>query len=220
MNHLFRLTSVLLLLAMTSACATMNKEECETADWRALGFEDGSQGLQLEQLRKRMEACSKHGLEVSDNEYQIGYAEGIAEFCTPLGGLEAGEAGKQYNAVCPATTEADFLAAYEKGKEYHDMKSRHERAHDDYWDLVEEIDENSAEIADMKEELDSISDCDEYNKQVKEINRLVSENNKKRRSLSRHRSSAESAERRFNRFNGPYQDWRARVVEAQLAAEQ
>ena len=34
-------------LILLSGCATMNRSECQTADWRMIGLEDGSQGRAL-----------------------------------------------------------------------------------------------------------------------------------------------------------------------------
>lgn len=35
---------------MAAGCATLDKDECRTADWYAIGLEDGARGRAIERL--------------------------------------------------------------------------------------------------------------------------------------------------------------------------
>ena len=52
-------TGLLLLVAMSfAACASMSEDECRTADWRTIGYEDGAAGASATALGHRREACA------------------------------------------------------------------------------------------------------------------------------------------------------------------
>jgi hypothetical protein len=40
----------------------MSADECAVSDWRAIGFEDGSQGYTSDRLGDHRKACAKHGM--------------------------------------------------------------------------------------------------------------------------------------------------------------
>ena len=44
------------------SCATLNKDECLTADWYQIGYEDGAKGYPLSRIGKHRKACAKHGV--------------------------------------------------------------------------------------------------------------------------------------------------------------
>jgi uncharacterized protein DUF2799 len=51
---------VLIGLMVFSGCATMKKEECLTADWYNIGFEDGTRGYKVSRITNHRKACSKY----------------------------------------------------------------------------------------------------------------------------------------------------------------
>lgn len=114
MKHWSTLVITIILL---QGCATMSVDECATADWRALGIEDGSRGETLAKAEKRGAACTKHGYAMDRSAYDIGRFEGLGLFCTPSTGYGLGERGKHYNGVCADHDEVAFLDAYNRGRE-------------------------------------------------------------------------------------------------------
>ena len=50
-------------LLLLGGCATgrMTEAECHVADWRAVGFEDGSQGLGADHIGVHRRSCAEHG---------------------------------------------------------------------------------------------------------------------------------------------------------------
>ena len=82
MKH-FQRAAVFLFILIVSGCATLNEEECLTANWQIIGLEDGSEGHLETYLGKHREACAKYGVTPDLEQYRIGHAEGVQSFCTP-----------------------------------------------------------------------------------------------------------------------------------------
>jgi len=95
--------------------ARMDQAECRTADWRAVGYEDGSQGRRAAALGERRKNCAGHGVTPDFAAYMDGHGQGIAEFCRPRNGYRLGTSGYRYGGVCPADLEDAFLAAHADG---------------------------------------------------------------------------------------------------------
>lgn len=105
-------------------CATMSADECLTSDWHAIGFEDGAHGYTADQLGNRRKACAKHGVTPDFEAYQAGRAQGLRQYCQPSRGFSVGSNGGRYNGVCPADLEAEFVDAYNSGKQLYTLRSR------------------------------------------------------------------------------------------------
>ena len=104
-------TSVLI-----SGCATMSESECLTADWRAIGYEDGSAGRPATQLGARRQACAEFGVTPSAKAWTAGREEGLLNFCVPSNGFRIGRAGQTYSGVCPGQLEANFMYGFREGR--------------------------------------------------------------------------------------------------------
>ncbi len=91
----------------------MSRDECLTADWRLIGFEDGASGSSPVQIGERRKACAKHGVTPDKTAYDQGYQEGLAVFCSYNRGLGAGKSGAGANRICPP--ESDYQAGYDEG---------------------------------------------------------------------------------------------------------
>lgn len=117
-NYLAAL-SVLMLGAMISGCATLNKSECVNADWRMIGMEDGTNGRLQSYIGKHRSACARFNIVPDLDAYQQGYSAGITRYCTELNGFEAGRRGAAYNGVCPPDMEPLFLDGYHYGRKFH-----------------------------------------------------------------------------------------------------
>ena len=103
------------LLAALCGCATLSPEECQHADWRAIGYEDGVQGRDLGMLGKHRQACAKVGVTPDLGAYQAGRSEGVRVFCQPANAYQQGRQGYAYTGVCPADLERAFLASHGEG---------------------------------------------------------------------------------------------------------
>lgn len=118
----------LVLIAATSlmlaGCASMSKDECLYADWRAVGFEDGAAGAPASAISSRRQACAKAGVTPDTLAYLDGREAGLFEYCTPANGFRAGESGASYSGVCARHGEASFLDQYRAGAHLYVLRDR------------------------------------------------------------------------------------------------
>ncbi|NNF15171.1 MAG: DUF2799 domain-containing protein [Gammaproteobacteria bacterium] len=118
-----RITLLIMAAIGLQGCATMSADECSTADWRALGYQDGSGGETLVKANKRNEACAKHGYVMNRVAYDKGRHNGLGFYCTPHTGYALGERGEAYNGVCEYHNEETFLDAHNRGLELFSFNS-------------------------------------------------------------------------------------------------
>ena len=115
-------TASSILLLLVAACASLDKDECVTADWYAIGLEDGAHGRSVERLGDHRRACAKYAVAPNTERYVAGRNEGLKSFCTHERGYSEGRAGNGYVAACPQP--ANFLAGYNRGRELHELHRR------------------------------------------------------------------------------------------------
>jgi len=106
----------LVCLFILSACASMNQAECVNADWRTIGFEDGTVGAHPNRIGSHRKACIEYGISPDLDAYNDGHSQGVELYCRPHSGFQAGLRGHSYNGVCPAELENEFLVAYQTGR--------------------------------------------------------------------------------------------------------
>jgi hypothetical protein len=104
-----------ILLCALAGCAGMDAEECASADWRAIGYEDGIQGQSAAAFGTHRKACAGHGVRADFDAYLAGRSEGVAQFCRPQNGYQLGLHGAPYGGICPLELEGRFLAAHADG---------------------------------------------------------------------------------------------------------
>jgi len=150
-----RLSSLLLILfagLFLTACATMNKNECVSADWEMIGYEDGSNGASAGRLQKHREACAKHSVTPDFSQYQSGYDEGLKRFCTDRVGFTKGKSGYNYKGICPADLEAGFLKGYSLGLEFYHLNQKVRSAENSVQIKEQQIVDLNAEISALTRE--------------------------------------------------------------------
>ena len=108
------------ILALTG-CATLSPDECRTANWHSMGFEDGAAGNRATRLAEHQGACVKVGILPDAQSYAAGRAEGLKSYCTAEAGYRSGRRGDNYQGVCPADTMHSFMPAYERGRNYYEI---------------------------------------------------------------------------------------------------
>ncbi|MBM0103251.1 DUF2799 domain-containing protein [Steroidobacter sp. S1-65] len=122
-GSILRGSAAMVLLAL-GACATMDREECLTVDWRTVGFEDGVRGYAGDRIGQHRKACAKHGVTPDFAAYQAGREAGLREFCVPANGFRLGSQGGSYSGICPADLEPAFADAYRSGQQLYTLESR------------------------------------------------------------------------------------------------
>jgi len=109
--------------ALICGCASgLSKDECNTADWYSIGYEDGVHGRSETQISDHRKACAKHGVSMNLDNYRSGWQEGVARYCQPGNGYSQGRTGKRYAGICPNALEVDFLQAYREGRELYKLE--------------------------------------------------------------------------------------------------
>jgi hypothetical protein len=127
-------------LLLAGCSTTMNKDQCRSADWRTIGYEDGVAGHSGERIAQHRKACAEHGVAPDLDAYQAGRAAGLREFCRPYNGYRAGVNGVPYYDSCPADLAPAFVQAYDSGRELYVRTRR-------VTDLDAEIEDRRREIA-------------------------------------------------------------------------
>jgi len=122
-----RVVAVASLALLISSCASMNEQECLTANWLDQGFRDGRNGEPLTRIEDHRRACAKVGIRPDQKLYFEGRDRGILHYCTPDNAFQEGRLGRQYRNACPAHLEHRFLIFYEQGKQIYDAEQRIEK---------------------------------------------------------------------------------------------
>ena len=116
--------SVMLAAALLGGCASgLDKDQCQTADWNTIGYEDGLHGLPADRISVHRVACAKHQVAPNLAAYTAGRERGIQEYCQPRNGFRAGLNGRSYANVCPDTSEAAFVDAYRTGRQIYGART-------------------------------------------------------------------------------------------------
>ncbi|WP_316013205.1 DUF2799 domain-containing protein [Roseobacter sp. HKCCA0434] len=108
----------LVALTLLASCASLSEDECRLGDWRSIGFEDGSKGLQPDFVANHREACAEFGVSPDLNAYLAGRELGLREYCVPIRAYRLGREGRPISNVCPATIEPVLRDANAHGREY------------------------------------------------------------------------------------------------------
>lgn len=143
------LASALLLLALPG-CATMDKSECLTVDWRTVGYEDGVNGHSGDRIAQHRRACAKHGVAPDLEAYRSGREQGLREFCQPENGYLLGTRGAAYSGSCPVDLKDDFASAYDEGFELYSLRARVANA-------ANELEASRRELAQAEQDLVALS---------------------------------------------------------------
>ena len=126
MRSTYALTVLVALALGACASSSMDKAECTAADWKAIGYEDGTRGYKTNAFAKYRKACASHGIVANFDVYRAGHAEGIAEYCQPQNGYRLGTRGYRYGA-CPAHLASAFKAANDDGYGLYERRAARQR---------------------------------------------------------------------------------------------
>ena len=129
LTHRLLAGAVLASLILLQGCASLNKEECMVADWRLIGYQDGVAGKSPAAIGEYRKDCAKHAVVPDLNAYQAGRNEGLLEYCREDNGYRLGNAGRGFSPVCPLHLEAEFQAAYNRGREIYLARSAVNQTH-------------------------------------------------------------------------------------------
>ena len=114
-------------LFAVSACETMSAEDCATADWASLGYQDAANNG-AERLAARAESCTAAQVTPDANAYRSGFENGMGAFCQPRNGFQFAASGRTFVGSCPAELDKDFRAAYFDGQEVRSAEQQAEES--------------------------------------------------------------------------------------------
>lgn len=158
---------------VTVSCASMSKEDCLKADWRAVGDRDGGRGASSLKIDAYAKACAKVGVTPDAMLYDQGRDQGLVRYCTESNGFQVGRDGRSYGDVCPLPAENAFLRAYADGQRLYQATHRLEMAKSDL-SLADARAEKRARQADgVEDELRNPKLTDEQTRELRDrLNRL------------------------------------------------
>ncbi|UOG93110.1 MAG: DUF2799 domain-containing protein [Candidatus Thiothrix sulfatifontis] len=116
MKRVMIISGLSLLLA---SCASLEPEECKTADWERLGYADAMAGRDI-RLADYNKDCGKIGITPNEQVYKRSYDQGAKAFCTYENGREVGKRGSFDSKVCDKPGLAEpFKKGYIEGYDYY-----------------------------------------------------------------------------------------------------
>lgn len=107
-----------LIAALVAGCATLSENECLVADWRALGYTDGSNGATPARFDQYRRDCAEFGVVPDLDAWRAGHAEGLELFCRPDRAYQLGRSGSPLPPVCPESRLADLADAWAQGQRW------------------------------------------------------------------------------------------------------
>lgn len=127
MGHLHHPARIALMaLAMPvllGACASMSESQCRSADWRLIGYADGSRGLPAARIEEHAKSCAKIGVRPELDTYLRARTDGLLEFCQPENAFRQGRIGAaDRSADCAPHLLQAFRFEYGQGREIHDRE--------------------------------------------------------------------------------------------------
>ena len=113
--------SALLLTACTTT-GTLKKDDCLTADWTAIGVQDGTQGANSQKILQHTKTCQ--GLSTPDRQaWEQGRQQGLKTYCTKANAYQMGRMGYTLTGVCDDNLE-ELHRANMMGLEQYEMSER------------------------------------------------------------------------------------------------
>lgn len=123
MNPIRYLLFILIISLTLNGCATLDKDECSTANWELIGLGDGHNGYKITRLDQHRQACAEYKVVPDVKAYNKGRDRGLLKYCRASNGYDEGISGAKYAGVCPAKLEPAFLDAYRYGSKLYSLKS-------------------------------------------------------------------------------------------------
>lgn len=119
-----RRSFIVLMSMWLVSCATLDRDDCLSASWPLIGFNDGAAGYETQRLEQHREACAEYGVVPQIDEYLQGYDRGVRRYCTAVNGYATARAGKLFNSVCSGDLRPAFAYGFELGVQAHRQVER------------------------------------------------------------------------------------------------
>ncbi|SDG59077.1 Protein of unknown function [Pelagibacterium luteolum] len=123
MKNLGLLCLVLLVGAVLAACASLSEEQCQSGDWRTIGFSDGAEGRPAGYVTNHSEACSEYGIVVDQALYGDGRVDGLRTYCRLANAERQGRSGERYYGVCEGELGVAFARVLAAGQDVYEARA-------------------------------------------------------------------------------------------------
>lgn len=121
-----------------ASCASLQPEECKTANWEQLGYADAMKGSDS-LLTSYGQDCGKVGITPNKWLYLQGYGRGEKAFCTYDNGKAVGRRGPFHGKMCDKPgLEEPFNKGYREGLIFYDQQQRIRRQNDEIYKSIKE----------------------------------------------------------------------------------
>lgn len=173
-----RLSVVLALSALATACAGIGAAPCSEAEWRAAGYAGATAGESDSVSSKSWLTCAKRGAASADmsSAYAAGRQEGLIAYCTPANGFAEGSRGAAYMGVCAPDRRDAFAEAYAKGRRLFDLQTSAIRAGQAMSDALASLWEAKRRISEIETSISATTTSREERAElVGELNALTAE---------------------------------------------
>ena len=122
MNHFFQILISVVLASGLMGCTSLTKlfmteKKCKAINTFEYGKKTALQQMSQDTFVLHKKICEeKHQINLSQAEFDKGYAQGIKELCTYEGGYRFGLQGLTDKKICPKKKRPSFLKGYTQGR--------------------------------------------------------------------------------------------------------
>lgn len=109
-----KILSLIALGAIVYSCSSLNKEECQSANWYDMGVKDSLAGKREMKSSEYAQDCKEHNVTVDFKTYKTGFDKGLNTYCTENKGYSLGLKGVSRHPMCDALNKK-FANGYDAG---------------------------------------------------------------------------------------------------------
>lgn len=189
-------------ILLMSGCSSLSKQECLTADWRVIGFEDGSGGKPMQTIGAHRKACAKVGVSPDMAEYEAGHRKGLSSYCTVSSGFSLGMSGASYSDICQSVDDEQFRIGWEAGNERKEALTAVQSVQNEIDDMTGRLSAIDEEISAYEESLvnDRTASSDQRREWLEAVKNLKSKQDELQQRLVREENVLRRAQISYDRL--------------------
>ncbi|MFB2539141.1 MULTISPECIES: DUF2799 domain-containing protein [unclassified Acinetobacter] len=135
--------TLLCAAVVLGGCATLSKQECKTADWQAIGYNDGTLGRDMGYITEHNKSCGKIQVTPDKTQWEIGRQKGLQRYCTTQIAYALGTNNRSVNNVCPSEMNAELQQHNQRGKQVYEVLTTIQQDKEEYKKLKDQFDKLS-----------------------------------------------------------------------------
>ncbi len=154
-------------------CASMSEDECLSADWYTIGFEDGSRGYAPNHIGNHRKSCAKHGVTPSFESYSKGHARGLTHYCVPNTAFNLGSEGRIFPQICLSLSTPEMEEAFELGRDAYAVQQEISQLAKTREDLEQESNQLRLELKENEDRIVADETAPEERRRLMRVNRTL-----------------------------------------------